>query len=56
MEIVKIGEKTWRISVVSQIHQSFLPPMFFTVWYLRASPCQHKFHCMGLHANSCVAS
>ena len=31
MEIVKIDEKTWQVVV---IHQSFLPPMFFTVWYI----------------------
>ena len=33
MVMVKIGKKTWQIAVIRQIHQSILPPMFFTVQY-----------------------
>ena len=32
MEIVKTGEKIWQITVIHQICQSFLPPMFFTIY------------------------
>ena len=34
MEIVKIGEKTWQNAVIHLIHQTFSPPMFFTVQYI----------------------
>ena len=34
MELVKIGKKLWRIAVIRQIRQNFLPPMFFTIRYV----------------------
>ena len=51
MEIVKIGEKTWRNVVFHQIRQNFSLPMFFTVWYYALEQCSrflpimlHKFY------------